>query len=110
MRRDQGMDVGSRNTSRFLHREHGVEDWSNRGCGFRYNARGIARRYFCNECRRKFSVPYVEPHAAPGLPSGTLWLLTQVAMLTSKLNELLSDLEERTMSAEKTSQCGGQVP
>jgi len=78
--------------------------------GFRYNARGISRRYLCNECRRKFSVPYVEPHAAPGLPSGTLWLLTQVAMLTSKLNELLSDLEERTMSAVNTSQSGGQVP
>jgi hypothetical protein len=78
--------------------------------GFRYNARGISRRYLCNECRRKFSVPYVEPHAVHGLPSGTLWLLTQVAMLTSKLNELLSDLEERTMSAVNTSQSGGQVP
>ena len=27
--------------------------------GFRYNARGISRRYLCNECRRKFSIPYV---------------------------------------------------
>jgi len=78
--------------------------------GFRYNARGIARRYLCNECRRKFSIPYVEPHAAHGLPSGTLWLLSQVAMLTSKLNELLSDLEERTMSAVNASQSGEQVP
>jgi DNA-directed RNA polymerase subunit RPC12/RpoP len=78
--------------------------------GFRYNARGISRRYLCNECRRKFSVPYVEPHAVHGLPSGTLWLLSQVAMLTSKLNELLSDLEERTMSAVNTSQSGDEVP
>jgi len=68
-------------------------------CGFRYNARGIARRYICNECRRKFSVAYVEPQAAPGAPSGTLWLLNQVAMLTSKLNDLLRDLDERIASA-----------
>jgi transposase-like protein len=67
--------------------------------GFRYNARGIARRYICNECRRKFSVAYVEPQAAPGAPSGTLWLLSQVAMLTSKLNDLLRDLDERIASA-----------
>lgn len=66
--------------------------------GFRYNARGISRRYLCNECRRKFSVPYVEPQGAIGLPSGTLWLLSQVAMLTSKLNDLLKDLEDRIAS------------
>jgi transposase-like protein len=70
--------------------------------GFRYNARGISRRYFCNECRRKFSVPYVEPHAAQGLPSGTLWLLSQVAMLTSKLNDLLKDLDERISSTRNS--------
>jgi len=67
--------------------------------GFRYNARGISRRYICNECRRKFSVPYVEPQAVPGAPSGTLWLLSQVAMLTSKLNDLLRDSNERIVSA-----------
>jgi transposase-like protein len=66
--------------------------------GFRYNARGISRRYLCNECRRKFSVPYVEPHAVQALPSGTLWLLSQVAMLTSKLNELLADLNDKIVS------------
>jgi transposase-like protein len=66
-----------------------------RGCGFRYNAKGIAHRYFCNECRRKFSVPYVEPQATLGAPSGILWLLSQVAMLTSKLNTLLKDLDDR---------------
>jgi transposase-like protein len=66
--------------------------------GFRYNAHGISRRYICNECRRKFSVPYVEPQGVVGLPSGTLWLLTQVAMLTSKLNDLLKDLDERIAS------------
>jgi hypothetical protein len=69
--------------------------------GFRYNARGISRRYLCNECRRKFSVPYVEPHAVQGLPSGTLWLLSQVAMLTSKLNDLLKDLDDRVASTTR---------
>lgn len=66
--------------------------------GFRYNARGISRRYLCNECRRKFSVSYVEPQAVFGSPSGTLWLLSQIAMLTSKLNDLLRDLDERIAS------------
>jgi hypothetical protein len=66
--------------------------------GFRYNARGIARRYLCNECRRKFSVPYVEPQAIIGAPSDTLWLLSQIAMLTSKLNDLLMGLDERIAS------------
>jgi len=63
--------------------------------GFRYNARGISRRYLCNECRRKFSVPYVEPEAVLGAPSGTLWLLSQIAMITSKLNDLLKDLDDK---------------
>jgi hypothetical protein len=69
--------------------------------GFRYNARGISRRYMCNECRRKFSIPYVDPQAVAGLPSGALWLLSQIAMLTSKLNELILDLE-RTISPDRT--------
>jgi len=68
--------------------------------GFRYNARGISRRYLCNECRRKFSVPYVEPTATFGAPSGALWLLSQVAMLTSKLNDLLQELEDRIATAK----------
>jgi hypothetical protein len=59
--------------------------------GFRYNAHGIARRYMCNECQRKFSVAYVEA-ASFGAPSGILWLLTQIGMLTSKLNDMLKDL------------------
>jgi transposase-like protein len=63
--------------------------------GFRYNARGITRRFLCNECRRKFSIPYVEAQATLGAPSGTLWLLSQIAMLTSKLNLLLKDLDDR---------------
>ena len=69
-----------------------------RKAGFRYNSRGISRIYFCNECHRKFSVSYVEPQAALGAPSGVLWLLSQVAMLTSKLNDLLRELDERIAS------------
>jgi hypothetical protein len=70
--------------------------------GFRYNSRGISRRYLCNECRRKFSVAYVEPETALGAPSGTLWLLSQVAMLTSKLNELLRDLDLKVSASRNT--------
>ncbi|GEM_PF-1577460 len=70
--------------------------------GYRYNAHGIARRYFCNECRRKFSVPYVEPQATLGAPSGTLWILSQVAMLTSKLNDLLRDLDEKIAAGKNS--------
>lgn len=73
--------------------------------GFRYNSRGISRRYFCGECRRKFSVAYVEPQAVAGAPSETLWLLSQVAMLTSKLNDLLRDLDERIIVAKNHGSC-----
>jgi len=67
--------------------------------GFRYNVHGISRRYLCNQCYRKFSVPYVEPQASLGAPSGTLWLLNQIAMLTSKLTDLLKDLDQRIATA-----------
>jgi len=67
-------------------------------CGFRYNSRGMARRYFCHDCQRKFSVPYIEKEATSVAPSETLWLLGQVAMLTSKLNDLIRELDERIMS------------
>jgi DNA-directed RNA polymerase subunit RPC12/RpoP len=69
-----------------------------RKVGFRYNAHGIARRYMCNECYRKFSVAYVEATSF-GAPSGVLWLLTQIGMLTSKLNDLLVDLSNKIAEA-----------
>ena len=37
-------------------------------CGFRYNARGIARRYFCHDCQRKFSIPHAE-NSVTGKPA-----------------------------------------
>jgi DNA-directed RNA polymerase subunit RPC12/RpoP len=60
-------------------------------CGFRYNARGIARRYRCNDCQRKFSIPHVQS-AIQTKPTELTWLVSEIAMLTSKLTELLSEL------------------
>jgi hypothetical protein len=69
-------------------------------CGFRYNARGIARRYRCNECQRKFSIIHIvtTPDARP---SDLLWLLNEIGMLTSKLTELLAELNNRIESASQ---------
>ena len=72
-------------------------------CGFRYNSRGIARRYYCQDCQRKFSVPYVEQQGTRHVPSDALWLLGQVAMLTSKLNDLIESLNERISSTGQQS-------
>lgn len=61
------------------------------GCGFRYGARGISRRYFCRDCQRKFSIPYV--HASPdNKPNELAWLLNEVGMLITRLTELLSQM------------------
>jgi len=60
-------------------------------CGFRYNARGISRRYKCNDCQRKFSIPHIQS-GPDSKPAEMVWLLNEVGMLTSKLTELLSDL------------------
>jgi hypothetical protein len=63
-------------------------------CGFRYNARGIACRYRCNECQRKFSIPYVQTNLGDP-PSELVWLLDQLGMLVCKLTELLGELNLR---------------
>jgi hypothetical protein len=60
------------------------------GCGFRYGARGIARRYFCRECHRKFSIPYVQSN--PNKPNELAWLLNEVGFLLTRLNEVVSRL------------------
>ena len=47
------------------------------------------KRYLCLDCEKKFSIPYV------GRSTGHLelgWLLNEIGMLTTKLTELLSDL------------------
>jgi DNA-directed RNA polymerase subunit RPC12/RpoP len=64
------------------------------GCGFRYGARGISRRYVCRDCLRKFSIPYV----APVTEAKTLelsWLLNQVNLLTTRLSDLLQEMNTK---------------
>jgi len=71
-------------------------------CGFRYNARGITRRYRCNDCQRKFSIPHALS-ATNGKPIEVVWLLNEVGMLTSKLLDLLTELNGRLeLTAEAT--------
>ena len=62
--------------------------------GFRYNSRGIVRRYRCNDCQRKFSIPHVQ-RDVEATPSELIWLVNEVGMLTSKLTDLLTDLDTR---------------
>jgi transcription elongation factor Elf1 len=63
-------------------------------CGFRYNARGISRRYYCHECERKFSIRIVESEqAVANVPSEVVWLLDEVGLQVSKLNDLLTRLD-----------------
>lgn len=71
-------------------------------CGFRYNSRGIMRRYVCHDCLRKFSIPYVQ-NQVTGIPTELAWLLNEVGMLASRMTQLLSDLGEKveTISTAK---------
>jgi len=66
-------------------------------CGFRYNSRGIARRYKCNDCLRKFSIPHVQSQVQ-AKPSELTWLISEIGMLASKLSELLSELNDHMES------------
>ena len=61
-------------------------------CGFRYGARGIARRYFCRDCQRKFSIPYVHANH-DNKPNELAWLLNELGMLITRLNQLISQLD-----------------
>ncbi len=49
------------------------------------------KRYLCLDCERKFSIPYVG-RSTDHLELG--WLLNEIGMLTTKLTELLSDLND----------------
>jgi len=65
-------------------------------CGFRYNARGISRRYFCQECERKFSIRIVESQQAiVNVPAEVVWILNEVGLQVSRLNELLTQLDTK---------------
>ncbi len=61
------------------------------GCGFRYGARGISRRFVCHDCLRKFSIPYTNT-SAESKPQELTWLLNQLGQLTSKLTDLLQEM------------------
>jgi hypothetical protein len=76
-------------------------------CGFRYNTRGIARRYFCHDCQRKFSIPHVE-NTLPGKPAELLWLLNEVGMLISRLTDLVYELEGRVSGVNHIDEAGSR--
>jgi DNA-directed RNA polymerase subunit RPC12/RpoP len=63
------------------------------GCGYRYNAYGISRRYRCNECLRKFSVKYLDRGLGNQPPSEFMWLISEISMVLSKLEDLLEKIQ-----------------
>lgn len=69
------------------------------GCGFRYGARGISRRYLCRDCQRKFSIPYVQANP-DNEPNELAWLLNEVGMLMTRLTALISRLNLKLDSAD----------
>ena len=78
-----------------------------RGCGFRYNARGIVKRYLCLDCGKKFSIPYVG-RSTDHLELG--WLLNEIGMVTTKLTELLSDLNDHMEFIGNSKANGAEKP
>ena len=72
-------------------------------CGFRYNARGISRRYYCHECERKFSIRVVEnQQSIVNIPSEVVWLLNEIGLLVTKLNESLIQLDGKLTKFQVT--------
>jgi hypothetical protein len=71
-------------------------------CGFRYNARGIARRYFCNECRRKFSIKYFGPIDQKKASTELLWTMNQVAAAMARLDDLLLQVGAQLKKVSET--------
>jgi hypothetical protein len=69
-----------------------------RGCGFRYNAGGIAHRYSCNECKRKFSVKHTGTIDTSKTPSELLFYLNEIALNLSRLNDLLDRVNKLLQS------------
>jgi hypothetical protein len=60
-------------------------------CGFRYGARGISKRFICHDCLRKFSIPYTSI-STNSRAQELAWLLNQVGQLSTKLTELLQEI------------------
>jgi transposase-like protein len=69
-------------------------------CGFRYNARGISKRYRCNECQRKLSVPHVA--SLNGKPSELIWLLNEMEMVMETLVILLGEPPSKLETVART--------
>jgi transposase-like protein len=61
-------------------------------CGYRYNAYGISKRMRCNECLRKFSIKQTTRGDYQGIPSETIWLLSEIGMVLNKLENLIENL------------------
>ena len=70
------------------------------GCGFRYNARGISRRYFCNECRRKFSIKYIGQDATTNPPSELTWLLNELSVTLPRIDDILCEINTKLIARE----------
>ena len=62
--------------------------------GFRYNAHGMARRYRCNECFRKFSMKFSHEAQSPQTPSETIWLIAEIGQVPTKLEDLVRQIGE----------------
>jgi hypothetical protein len=73
-----------------------------RGCGYRYGARGIAHRYFCNECNRKFSIKHRGTNDTSKAPTELLLYLNEVGPNLSRLNDLLDRINKILQRVELT--------
>jgi hypothetical protein len=81
--------------------------------GFRYNAHGMARRFRCNECLRKFSVKFTDIAQAAQPPSETIWLIAEIGQVLTKLEDMMERLalslgQGRTIDASKPSEPTGR--
>ena len=54
----------------------------------------MARRYQCNDWQRKFSIPHVQS-GPDSKPDELIWLLNEISMLTSKLTDLLAEVNDK---------------
>ena len=69
-------------------------------CGFRYNAYGISKRYRCNECLRKFSIKYLGHSDRSQPPSEVIWLLAEIGMILTKLEDLIETASRATFRSQ----------
>jgi hypothetical protein len=53
----------------------------------------------CSDCQRKFSIPHVQSGLTTR-PSELIWLLNEIGMLTSKLTDLLAEVNDKMEFAD----------